>query len=701
MAAPATGQTELAVNVAGFLRGALGLGEAARLYVAALRAAGVPVSTTVVDVPLPDIGDGAVKKVAEFVESEEARQAPFNLVCVNAPELPAFYEDVGKRFFRGRRSIGVWAWEVDKVPDDWRWAFDLFDEIWTYSSYVERIIGQVSPVPVARVPLPVPAQDPDAPRPSLGLPDRFTFLFLFDFFSTMERKNPLGLIEAFRRAFAPGEAQLVLKSFNGDYKPERLRKVEEAASAHPDVHVVDRYLSSAEKNGLMAGCDCYVSLHRAEGFGLTLAEAMALGKPVVATGFSGNTDFMTEDNSYLVRYGLREVGSGAENYPREGTWADPDLDHAAELMRRVFDDRKEALARAAAGRQTVLEQLSTERVGEIARSRLEALAEDREGGRTTLPPVPSAAHKPLRWAQGKVEFDPDRWAANIGGAKGFAQRLTLRAMRPYTYHQEELNQALVEAVEKLTLDVDRIRWLMEREAGLDDQGMQDLRRLLEATRTRPSPGHPWISYEDEEGRTVLGFRRDGEAEERLEASAGLEEVFGGDGEATRRRQAVYVELFGAVDRVLDLGSGRAEFLDLLREHGIQANRVERAEALEHLRGLEDAGTPAIFSAHLVEHLPPDALVEALAQIEAKLVPGGTAVVETVNPHLPAALKAFWTDPTHHHPLFPEVLVALSRFAGFGAARVLFPEGTGDPDVDLYSCPDYAVVLEKASTNAGR
>ena len=89
MAAPATGQTELAVNVAGFLRGALGLGEAARLYVAALRAAGVPVSTTVVDVPLPDIGDGAVKKVAEFVESEEARQAPFNLVCVNAPELPA------------------------------------------------------------------------------------------------------------------------------------------------------------------------------------------------------------------------------------------------------------------------------------------------------------------------------------------------------------------------------------------------------------------------------------------------------------------------------------------------------------------------------------------------------------------------------------------------------------------------------------
>ena len=124
MAAPATGQTELAVNVAGFLRGALGLGEAARLYVAALRAAGVPVSTTVVDVPLPDIGDGAVKKVAEFVESEEARQAPFNLVCVNAPELPAFYEDVGKRFFRGRRSIGVWAWEVDKVPNDWR----VFDE---------------------------------------------------------------------------------------------------------------------------------------------------------------------------------------------------------------------------------------------------------------------------------------------------------------------------------------------------------------------------------------------------------------------------------------------------------------------------------------------------------------------------------------------------------------------------------------------
>ena len=197
----------IGVNVAGFLKGALGLGEAARLYVAALQEAGVPVRTTTVEVPLPET-EGAVPKQAEFHAPSLNGDQPFNLICVNAPELPSFYEDVGPAFFQGKRSIGVYAWEVDRVPSAWSWAFDVVDEIWTYSTYVADILRRAAPsAPVARVPLPVREPSPAGPKPDLGLPDKFTFLFLFDFYSTLQRKNPLGLIEAFKRAFKPGRGR--------------------------------------------------------------------------------------------------------------------------------------------------------------------------------------------------------------------------------------------------------------------------------------------------------------------------------------------------------------------------------------------------------------------------------------------------------------------------------------------------------------
>ena len=134
----------IGVNVAGFLKGALGLGEAARLYVAALQEAGVPVRTTTIEVPLPET-EGAVPKQAEFHAPSLNGDQPFNLICVNAPELPSFYEDVGPAFFQGKRSIGVYAWEVDRVPSAWSWAFDVVDEIWTYSTYVADILRRAAP----------------------------------------------------------------------------------------------------------------------------------------------------------------------------------------------------------------------------------------------------------------------------------------------------------------------------------------------------------------------------------------------------------------------------------------------------------------------------------------------------------------------------------------------------------------------------
>ncbi|MGH2898609.1 MAG: glycosyltransferase, partial [Solirubrobacteraceae bacterium] len=365
----------IGVNAVGYLRGGLGLGQAARLYVQALHAAGVPVRTTTVDVELPDVvgddGRHAQVKTIDFADLHVEGELPFNLVCVNAPELPALHAQLGAGFFENRHTIGVWAWEVDVVPPSWDRAFSLVDEVWVYSRYVQEIISRVAPVPVVRVPLPIVAPPPGADIADLHLPEAFTFLFLFDFYSTLVRKNPLGLVAAFTRAFAPGEGpQLVLKSHNGDFKPERLARVREAAGDRPDIHIVDRFLSAAEMAALMRRADCYVSLHRAEGFGLTLGETMALGKPVIATGFSANLDFMTAANSYLVRHSETRVGPEGENYPARGTWAEPDIDHAAQLMREVWEHQDEAAGRGARARLEIDRQFSLEAVGTLARERL-------------------------------------------------------------------------------------------------------------------------------------------------------------------------------------------------------------------------------------------------------------------------------------------------------------------------------------------
>ena len=371
-------QPDLSVNVTGLFRGTLGLGEAARGYVEALEAANVPVSTTTVDVSQfvkeaggPHAGYGEV----QYAERGGEGAAGFNLICINADELGAFADSVGESFFAERPSIGVWAWETDQVPERWGDAFHLLDEIWVYSSYVAENLGRAAPIPVRCVPPPVSPPAPGDVELELDVPDGFRFLFMFDFFSTISRKNPVGLVNAFRQAFDPGEApQLVVKTINGVHRPEALEELLWAARGRPDIHVIDRSLSARERDALVAGCDCYVSLHRSEGFGLTIAECMALGKPVIATAFSAPTDFMTEENSYPVPYELTRVGADCQIYPAEGTWADPDIVAASRLMRRVVEEPAEAAAKGQRARLDI-ERLYAPRVtGAIARARLEEIA---------------------------------------------------------------------------------------------------------------------------------------------------------------------------------------------------------------------------------------------------------------------------------------------------------------------------------------
>jgi SAM-dependent methyltransferase len=288
-------------------------------------------------------------------------------------------------------------------------------------------------------------------------------------------------------------------------------------------------------------------------------------------------------------------------------------------------------------------------------------------------------------------------------------------MRPYTAHQDELNRIVTNAlrevderIDDLAMEARRLQVNLRKLTGA--VAADELGLVLEGLRARPASTHPAISQPDERGQRVLRF--DGASSDAA-TYRGFEDIFRGDERAVREQQQAYVDAFDGREWVLDLGCGRGEFLDALVAGGIGAKGadldesmvarcrekgldVELADAATHLRGLEDDSVPGIFAAQVVEHLGAEQLTELLALVQRKLAPGGLAIMETVNGHNPAALKAFWTDTTHHHPLYPEVLLALFRLAGFESGEVRFPRETGDFNADVYANRDYAVYARKAA-----
>lgn len=371
------------VNVVGYLRGELGIGESARLMVSALQAAGVPHSSFPVDQSLLS------RQRPDDADAPPDRQVfDTSLLCVNADLTPALAVSMPGPLAQAYR-IGMWYWEVEDFPARQLGGFEHVDEVWVATEFIRTAIEPHSPVPVCTVTPPLPQRGP-APafsRSELGLPiDGFVFLFSFDFLSTAERKNPVGLIDAFTAAFAPGEGPaLVIKSINANRRPAEAERLRLRAADEPDVVLMEDYLGAAERDALMALCDCYVSLHRSEGLGLTMAEAMAWGKPVIATGYSGNLQFMTADNSFLVPWQPTAIPSDAEPYPAGGRWADPDLDAAARLMRLVVDEPGIAADRGTRAAADIASLHSPEVAGRAIATRLaEKAPRRRVGARETI-----------------------------------------------------------------------------------------------------------------------------------------------------------------------------------------------------------------------------------------------------------------------------------------------------------------------------
>ncbi|HVH25674.1 MAG TPA: methyltransferase domain-containing protein [Vicinamibacterales bacterium] len=444
------------VNIAGYFRAELGIGEAARLLTSAVDAAGIPSSTVT-------YAATASRKAHPFADRGDGK-APhdINIVCVNADRTPDFAKAVGRQFFEGRYTVGYWFWELEEFPEMTHAGFDHVDEVWTATSFVTRAIEAVGRRPVFTIPLPVPIpqRSPAVTRGSLGLPPDFMFLFMFDFFSILERKNPLGLIDAFQLAFRPGEGPvLVIKTINGDSRLNDLERLRAAAGGRPDILIIDEYYSAQEKNTLLGLCDCYVSLHRSEGFGLTMAEAMGLEKPVIGTAYSGNLDFMTPENSYLVDYSLGSVPEGCEPYTVGSPWAEPNLDQAAALMRRVYEARPEAARKARMAREDIITKHHVEATAKVLARRLDNI---RHARRDTVVTAPAVVTDEARIESARPEARLlaalDHLAEHLTPVSSvqpgrpfrslilMAQEGLFKVLRPYWWQQRHIQESLLNVV---------------------------------------------------------------------------------------------------------------------------------------------------------------------------------------------------------------------------------------------------------------
>jgi len=327
------------INVAGFLKSQFGVGESSRAFCRAVTETGLPHAFVNIQSKVHNNADKRVRL------SSDKNPYGINLMTFSFDYSRRFYLDRGTSFFNGRHNIALWYWELEHFPARWHNNFDYYDEIWVPTEFVRRSLAAVSPVPVYKMTYPFHPEEA-APRPDragLGLPaEARLFLFNFDFCSTLARKNPMAVIKAFRKAFSPADkATLVLKSINSQHDPKGRERIAEALKGL-NVVWIEPHLSHEQMGSLFAACDCYVSLHRSEGLGLGLVQAMSLGKPVIGTGYSGNLDYMRPGNSLLVKYKLVDIEGSSGPYEEGNVWADADVDDAAEKMRWVYDHRGEA-----------------------------------------------------------------------------------------------------------------------------------------------------------------------------------------------------------------------------------------------------------------------------------------------------------------------------------------------------------------------
>ncbi|ALJ05213.1 glycosyl transferase family 1 [Pseudalgibacter alginicilyticus] len=354
----------LGINIVGYTKGIFGLGEAVRLNIEAAEIANI--SLNLIDFE-------KLKKNTHYKYNFDYK---INLIQISLNDLDRFFSVIDPLFFQDKYTILFLVWESEYIPTKLKNTINLFNEIWTPSLYCKNIFKKVYDGPIITVPHPVEASlKPLNTRKSMVFnKDKFSYLFVFSYHSSIERKNPFHLIEAFKKAFKNNDnVELIIKTSGSNRHKKLEKKLLKSISNQKNIQIIDIDLDKNEILHLINNCDSYISMHHSEGFGLTLAEAMYFGKPTIATNYSGNTEFMNHNNSFLVDYELGLIENPDSNFPSETLWANPKLDHTIEQLKAVYQNADLRKKKAENATFFIKEKLSFNAIGSIMRNRLNHL----------------------------------------------------------------------------------------------------------------------------------------------------------------------------------------------------------------------------------------------------------------------------------------------------------------------------------------
>jgi len=359
------------VLLVGYPRGEFGIGSLLRLPALAFKEAEIPFG--VFDFNPSSQASQNDNRLDEWLT--HLPEYSVNIFCIGADQLPLLKKILGKQFFQGHYNILYGAWELSRLPEQLTGCLQGINEIWAMSSFMGQMFRRSTSLPVHDLQLPIVTYQSESICPSqLQIPkNNFVFLFMFDFDSHVARKNPEAVIEAFKLAF-PGLSSipvtLVIKSINGERHEKERNRLKNKIGCDSRILQIHEVLPHSINTALMKCCDCYVSLHRSEGFGLTMAEAMLLGKPVITTGYSGNMDFTTTATALLVDYELVPVQPGDYPFSHGEMWAEPNVQQACDYMRDLVKDSTFAKSLAEKGQELIRTSFSTTTMGDRYKKRL-------------------------------------------------------------------------------------------------------------------------------------------------------------------------------------------------------------------------------------------------------------------------------------------------------------------------------------------